>query len=197
MPLTLTDIAANPHLLTASLTTRSGEKLRIHPLEASDAEKLAEFLSRLSPETRRFSPFSSYDLEAAQEMCDAIAQYDKLRFVIENSAAMVGLLEFSFAILESDTARYAAYNITLDPATDCRFGLTLADDTQNKGVGTLAVPFILDVARKFGKKRILLWGGVFADNARAIRYYEKNGFKTLGKFSYPGIGELVDMMVEL
>jgi RimJ/RimL family protein N-acetyltransferase len=194
--LTLTQIATNPQLLTATLTTRGGEKLRVRPLEAADAPKLAEFLAGLSEETRRFSTFSSYDIAAAQEMCDAIARYDKLRFVVENSASIVGLLEFSFAIMETDIARYEKYGIMLDAATDCRFGPTLADEYQNKGVGTLVLPFIVDAARKFGKTRIILWGGVFADNARAIRYYEKNGFRWLGKFRFPGYPESLDMMLE-
>jgi len=197
--LTLSDIAHNPDQFAATIVTNGGEKLRIRPLENKDAQKLADFLSALSPETRHFSMFESYDIVTAQELCDAIARYDKLRFVVENSAShIVGLLEFSFAIMESDLARYSGYNITLDAATDCRFGLTLVDAYQSKGVGTLALPFMKDVARKFGKTRLILWGGVLADNARAIRYYEKNGFKRLGNFSYPGLlAESMDMMLEL
>jgi RimJ/RimL family protein N-acetyltransferase len=44
------------------------------------------------------------------------------------------------------------------------------------------LPFALDIARRFGKRRMILWGGVLADNHRAIRYYEKNGFRLLGRF---------------
>ncbi len=200
MPLTLPHIAENPHLLTALITTRDGEKLVIRPLEAADAPQLGEFLSALSPRTRHLSIFPSYDLVAAHDMCDAIAKYDKLRFVVENSASprrIIGLIEFSFAIMESDIARYAANNIALDPATDCRFGPTLADDYQSKGIGTLVAPFILDVARKFGKSRIILWGGVLVDNPRAIRYYEKIGFKALGQFTTSDNFAAMDMILTL
>lgn len=34
-----------------------------------------------------------------------------------------------------------------------------------------------------GRTRIILWGGVRADNPRAIRYYEKNGFQPVGLFT--------------
>lgn len=99
-------------------------------------------------------------------MCDAINRYDKLRLVVETPTRqrIVGLLEFSMAITEGDQARFAGYGITLDPVTDCRFGPCLADDYQNSGLGSTVLPYMLHVARRFGQKRILLWGGVLSDN---------------------------------
>jgi GNAT superfamily N-acetyltransferase len=113
------------------------------------------------------------------------------------SRRVVGMIEFSFAITEADMLRYTAYGVSLDPATDCRFGPTLADDYQGRGVGTLVLPFVIDVARRFGKRRIMLWGGVFANNARAIRYYEKNGFRVLGSFFDGNGNESFDMLLDL
>lgn len=195
--LTLAAVAAKPQVLTSTVTTPGGKKLHIRPLEPRDAGKMADFLQYLSPETRRVSPFPSYDIFTAQNMCEAIGQYDKLRLIVENSASIVGLLEFSFAIMKTDIARYAEYNIQLDEETDCRFGPTLADAYQGKGFGTLVFPFVKETARKFGKKRIILWGGVLVDNPRAIRFYEKNGFRQLGTFVYPGLGESLDMILDL
>ena len=195
---TLAEIAQHPQRLTKTIVTAQDEALVFRPLTATDAGQLARFLNDLSPETRRLSTFDSYDLNTAQEMCDAIARYDKLRFVLETKTArIVGLLEFSFAILESDTSRYESYDIALDPETDCRFGPTLADDYQSKGIGSLVMPLMGDVARRFGCRRIILWGGVLAANAQAIRFYQKNGFQTAGKFTNQDGIECLDMLLLL
>lgn len=199
MPFTLAKVAQDPQLLTTRVVTASGEAFLIRPLVRVDAPKLAVFLSELSLETRYFSTFSGYDTKAAQELCDAIARYDKLRFVVEAplSQQIIGLLEFSFSIPESDVTRYATYNMPLDPASDCRFGPTFADLYQNRGIGTAVFPFVVEVARKFGRNRILLWGGVVSDNFRAIRYYEKNGFHLAGAFTPEGGVEAMDMFLDI
>lgn len=197
--ISLASIAANPQGLTVGRTTSDGENLIIRPLESTDVDALAQFFHALSPQTRYFATFEDDDGTTAQEWCDAIARYDKLRFVIQpqGSPRIVGVLEFSFAITEADSLRYTAYGITLDAQTDCRFGPTLADDYQNRGVGTLVLPFSTEVARRFGKRRMILWGGVYTDNERAIRYYEKNGFRRVGTFADPHGLESLDMLLDL
>jgi diamine N-acetyltransferase len=196
--LSLSIVAQDPKILTETITTARKISFIFRPLENSDVDNLGKFLQELSPETRRMSIFSGYDIETAQTLCDAIARYDKLRFVLETvSGGILGLLEFSFAITKGDIARYASYNIILSPEKDCRFGPTLSDNYQNKGIGSLVMPFIKTVAGKFGKNRIILWGGVFSNNVRAIRYYEKNGFRKFGTFKDENGTESIDMMLEL
>jgi GNAT superfamily N-acetyltransferase len=73
----------------------------------------------------------------------------------------------------------------------------LADDYQNKGIGSVIFPYLLDVEKKFGQKRIILWGGVLCENQRAIRYYEKNGFQRLGEFKNSNHQDCVDMIFTL
>ncbi|MEU2180061.1 GNAT family N-acetyltransferase [Streptomyces thermolilacinus] len=53
------------------------------------------------------------------------------------------------------------------------------------------------MARRFGRNRIILWGGVLADNQRAIRFYEKQGFRTVGSFTGADGAESLDMMLDL
>ncbi|WP_151770954.1 GNAT family N-acetyltransferase [Streptomyces abyssomicinicus] len=97
----------------------------------------------------------------------------------------------------TDLARYEDAGIRLTGTTDCRFGLTLADDYQDRGVGTLVLPLVTEVARLLGRTRIILWGGVRAANARAIRYYEKNGFRPVGPFPEADRSLSLDMMLDL
>jgi GNAT superfamily N-acetyltransferase len=86
--------------------------------------------------------------------------------------------------------------VLLDESTDCRIGLSLADEYQNKGVGSILFPAIVDIARKFGRKRMILWGGVFRDNQRAIRFYEKHGFRLIGEFAGQDDRQSLDMLLE-
>ncbi|MER5374227.1 GNAT family N-acetyltransferase [Streptomyces sp. NPDC002553] len=196
--LTLAEVAAEPALLTRRVGLGDGAEVVFRPLTHADAEGLAEFLRELSPESRRFSTFGGYDLAFARELCDAIARYDKLRLVLEEaeSGRIVGLLELALDLHPSDIARYREAGIVLT-AADCRFGPTLADDHQDRGVGTLVFPLVADVARRFGRTRIVLWGGVLADNARAVRFYEKQGFRTVGAFTEADGTRALDMILDL
>ncbi|MGW8951692.1 GNAT family N-acetyltransferase [Streptomyces sp. NPDC055709] len=196
--LTLTEVADDPLLLTRRLALNDGSEVVLRPLTTADDRRLAGFFAGLSPESRRLSTFDGYDLATAQDLCDAIARYDKLRLVLEEvpSGRIVGLLEFSFDLHPGDIARYGAVGIRLT-ATDCRFGPTLADDYQGQGVGTQLFPLITDVTRRFGRKRIILWGGVLADNPRALRYYQKNGFRSVGSFIGADGARSLDMILDL
>ncbi|MFD5358045.1 GNAT family N-acetyltransferase [Streptomyces tendae] len=187
--LALTEVADDPLALTSRLTLNDGSDVVFRPLVRADAERLAGFLSALSVESRRLSTFDGYDLATALELCDAIARYDKLRLVLEEvpSGRIVGLLEFSLDLHTEDIARYREAGIRL-AATDCRFGPTL---------GTQVFPLVTDVARRLGRKRIILLGGALADNPRAIRYYQKNGFQLAGSFIGADGVRSLDMILDL
>ncbi|MEU1394194.1 MULTISPECIES: GNAT family N-acetyltransferase [unclassified Nonomuraea] len=196
--LTLTAVAEDPLVLTRRLKLKDGSDVVFRPLMHTDAERLAAFLEGLSAESRRLSTFDGYDLEAARELCDAIARYDKLRLVLEDvlSGRIVGLVEFSLDLHPADIARYQEAGIHL-AATDCRFGPTLSDDYQGRGVGTQIFPLIVDVARHFGRRRIILFGGVLVDNPRAVRYYRKHGFQLVGSFTGGEGAQSFDMILDL
>ncbi len=198
MELTLSKVAQNPNSARYSASLDNGEQVVLRPLEVKDVAKLASFLSRLSKETRRLSTFDGYDINTAQTLCDAISKYDKLRFVVETEKLdrIIGLIEFSFGLPDSDIARFHKAGCELNTATDCRFGPTLADDYQSKGLGSELMPFVIDVVKRFDKKRIILWGGVLKDNKRAIRFYKKFGFKKVGEFATDGLSK-IDMILNL
>lgn len=199
--LTLAEMAQNPADFTTPLRAATGEQIFLRPLIPGDVEMLARFLAGLSAESRRLSTFSGYDRATAQELCDAIARYDKLRLAVVAAEgaeeSIVGLMEFSFDLTSGDILRYAKTESPLDPATDCRFGPTLADRWQNRGLGSRLLPAIWEIARRFGRSRVILWGGVLADNSRAIRFYEKNGFRHVGRFVNGDGQECCDMILSL
>jgi RimJ/RimL family protein N-acetyltransferase len=134
-------------------------------------------------------------------MCHAINRYDKLRLVVElvteQPGQLIALFEFSFDVPAGDRQRFRNYGLDLDTRTDCRFGPTIADAYQNQGLGSLVLPTIVDIARRFSQTRIILWGGVHANNGRAIRYYAKNGFRRVGVFVNADGIKCHDMVLDL
>jgi RimJ/RimL family protein N-acetyltransferase len=56
---------------------------------------------------------------------------------------------------------------------------------------------MVEIARLFGQGRIILWGGVHAENLRAIKYYEKLGFERVGSFTTGDGIDCYDMMFKL
>ncbi len=199
MPLNLSDIEKNPGLLTFEILLPLGETVILRPLKHGDAKLLAEFFESLSAQTREFYTLDNYDLSAAKKLCDAINKYDKLRFVVVNKFTdrLIALFEYSFDIPDGDKKRFLKYNIQLDSKTDCRMGPCVSDSYQNRGIGSVLFPYLIDIARQFGQKRLILWGGVFAKNKKAINFYIKNGFKKFGSFKDPNGKESVDMIIDV
>jgi diamine N-acetyltransferase len=195
--LTLGAVAAAPDLLTSTLALPSGERVIFRPLLPADVDRLTRFLEGLSPQTRRFWNYPSYDRVTAQSLCDAIARYDKLRLVAVNQDdRIVALFEFSMDLVENDIERFRGYGVELHNETDCRFGPCVADDYQGTGLGRILFPPTVEIARRFGQQRIILWGGVFVENGRAIRYYERLGFQRIGEF-HKETGPCYDMLFPL
>jgi RimJ/RimL family protein N-acetyltransferase len=197
--LTLASVFEHPQTVTYQVGLREGESMVLRPLQPDDVSALASFLEGLSPQTRHFSIFASYDWAMAQALCDAINRYDKLRFVVEiaERGEVAALFEFSFDLPERDLQRYAEHGVTLNAVHTCRWGPTIADAYQNRGLGSRTFPYMVETARRFGRRRIILWGGVLADNARAIHFYEKQGFRHVGLFKTDDDLLCIDMVLDL
>ncbi len=199
MPLNLSDIEEKPSLLTFETQLPSEEIVVLRPLENKDESLLTEFLINLSEQTREYYTLDSYDASTAKEMCDAINKYDKLRFVAADKSTdkLIALFEYSFDIPDGDKQRFQKYDIQLDSKTDCRMGPCISDKYQNQGIGSVLLPYLIKIAKQFDQKRMILWGGVFEKNKRAINFYVKNGFKRLGTFKDDEGHESVDMIIDI
>jgi RimJ/RimL family protein N-acetyltransferase len=199
MKLTLLDIEKDPSILTYEILLKNNEIAILRPLEKTDIEILTKFLENLSKKTRKNYTLDSYDKNTAQEFCNAINRYDKLRFLLieKTTNDCIGIFEYSLDIPESDETRFANYNIQLNSETDCRMGPCLSDLYQNSGIGSMVFPYLIKIAKNLGQQRMILWGGVFSDNERAISFYEKNGFKRLGSFTNQDNKASLDMIIEI
>lgn len=181
MVYTLTDIKENPNVLTYEVSWGRYDLL-LRPLENNDLEIIAKFLEELSVDTRVNYVLDNYGSDTAREFCDSIARYDKLRFILLNEGVVIGLFEFSMDFPYSDKIRFENYPLTVSMNRLCRFGPCILDAYQGQGLVPVVFPSLIDIAKKLGKEGMILWGGVFADNLNAIKFYKKMGFVELGEF---------------
>ena len=183
--LKLEQIAEMPSRVTQHLNimrANKEEQILFRPLAPHDSSALLQFFDSLSETTRRFATYPSYDLECAQQFCDDIGQEDVFRMVAINSdKKTIAVFELSFTLDDSDIERYEGHNIELSHTGDVQFAPCVNDEYQNYHVGTQLLELSTALAKRLGKKRMILWGGVLTDNKQAIRFYEKNHFHMFQK----------------
>lgn len=175
--------------------TRSDKWIQIRKLTDSDFCNLESYLVALSTETkRRFAPHA-YNKQA---ICDFYAQPSLhtgyVAIDISNNY-IEGYAIIRHGYIDYEYARLSTYGINLDLETDCTFAPSVADAWQSSGVGSNMFEYILADLKNTLVKRIFLWGGVQADNQKAINYYLKHGFRHIGAFDYHGNN--YDMMLDL
>ncbi|CAF1464886.1 unnamed protein product [Adineta steineri] len=173
-------IVQNPRLIThhLNINTKDGsEQIIFRPLLYDDVLVLLKFLENLSKTTQRFATYPSYDLQCAQQFCEETNQKDKFRMVAINmNRKIIALFEFNLNISDLDKKRYERYNIKLNDMSDIQFAPCIIDEYQNQHVGTQLLQLMIVLAKRLGKKRMILWNGVLIDNKQAIRFYERNNF---------------------
>jgi aminoglycoside 6'-N-acetyltransferase len=138
------------------VTSLRGERVSLDAVRAEHVERLMEM--RASPEVERWwePPPEGWPLEAEPQVQS---------FVILSGGEPAGFLQF--AEEPDPAAKHADVDIFLGPAY------------QDQGLGTDALRAIVrHLIEERGHHRITL--GTSVDNSRAIRCYEKVGFRTVG-----------------
>lgn len=175
--------------------TKDNRQVYLRRLNSNDFDNLFYYLLNLSTVTKkRFGPH----LFDKQSVIDFYNNTDiNIGYVAQSidTNEIVAYAIIKIGYLESDYNRFLSYGIVLDHKTDCEFAPSVADTWQSCGVGNNLFHFILKDIKKFGVERIILWGGVQADNVKAVNFYNKNAFQLLGQFTYKG--ENFDMMLDI
>ena len=200
-PITIDALKANPALIAAQLTMHDGTPVVFRPLAPGDARILGEYFLGLSEETKsRYGPHP-FDQATADNLCAAIDLGHTLRMIgVIGQAGQEKIIAYIILLLgitDGDREHYARHGIALDPATDCTLAPSLADAYQNRGWGTTLMWHLIEVARRLGRKRMVLMWGTQATNARAIRFYEKVGFRYIASFEEPPGMFNNDMILDL
>ncbi|MBL0882981.1 MAG: GNAT family N-acetyltransferase [Chitinophagaceae bacterium] len=159
---------------------------------ATDLSNLLSYFHHLNEETKaRFGPhpFTKEALEYHYYHPD----YMGFLLIENNSTFIIGYAILKMGYLEHDLPRLVSYNIQPNHATDVTYAPCLANDWQGKGVGKVLWNHTKKYLLQQQKQRVILWGGVQADNIVAVSYYNKIGFLTIGTYEHNGKNNL-DMM---
>jgi ribosomal protein S18 acetylase RimI-like enzyme len=115
---------------------------------------------------------------------------DKLLSEINNPNS-----NFYFGMIDGKPVAYLKLNIN-DTQTELQeaYGLEIQRiyvlaDHQGKQIGKQLIQFALEKANEEQKK--YAWLGVWEKNPNAVRFYESNGFRIIGKHTFP-FGEALD-----
>ena len=155
--------------------------IEIRPATATDAAALAElaaatFALACPPHTSAESIAVFLRDVLAEGNFDAyLADPDRLILVAEDAGVMLGYTMLVFAD-PTDADVLAAIGIR--PTAELS-KCYLRAETHGRGVAAALMTATLDAARARGAAGS--WLGVNQENARAIRFYEKNGFVTVGE----------------
>lgn len=129
-----------------------GERVTIRPIRLTDAAMEADFIRRLSPESKHFRFLGGVSELPPAEIA-RLCSVDGKR-----SAAFVATMKRGDREVEIGVARYAA-----DSSSEVReIAVSVADEWQHKGLGVALMRRLIAAARDNGVKR--LYSVDFADN---------------------------------
>lgn len=178
-------------------TTKNGETVTFRTLCHSDAEKLGQFFTALSDQTRsRFGPHPLSN-DYAYQLCEK-SDVNIIRYVVATSQQIIGYFIIDHNLYAHEKARYLDYGIELNFSKEPVFAPCICDDYQNQGVASYAMQVILEIAKERELKSLVLMGGTQAPNLLARQFYAKFGFKEYGEFftNYNGLNN-IDMKVTI
>jgi len=165
--------------------TKNNKDIFIRQISGEDFHALNIYLNELSDDTKkRFGPHY-YDVDSLNKFYSTpghigiIAEEPEHRKIVAYSIIKMGYVVHDKPRLES-LGLYASNEAV------CTFAPSVADEWQSVGIGDLMLSYIHSILIQQDINHIILWGGVQADNQKAINYYLKNGFKILGEFEYHG-----------
>ena len=176
-----------PPDLRATLALRSGIGATLRCLRDDDAGLLGTYFASLSPRTRDLYGPHRFDQETADRLCrETRTDTEVVRFVVTvpdgDGVRIIAYFIVGFRMQDADVKRYAARGTPLDDRTDAYLAPSVSDGHQNTGVGSAVMGHVVPWLRQLGRLRLILLGGVQQRNERAIAFYRKWGFRTVGEF---------------
>ena len=185
-PISIAETQANPRCIAVPIQAASGLTMTFRPVEPQDSQILGQYFLGLSENTISLYGPHPFDQATADHLCATINYADTIRMIATIPAGMqeqvIAYFILQLSVFEGEIQRYAQAGISIDSQVDCLIAPSVADAFQSQGLGTPLMRHMFQVARRLGRKHMLLMGGVYEHNARAVHYYQKVGFKTVGTF---------------
>jgi len=144
---------------------RDGTRVHVRPIHPDDIELERQFIEALSPTSRRFRFMFTMN-SPSTELLEQLTIIDPATDV-----AFIALLETGDDAQEIGVARFSAQA----KGADCEFAVTVADDWQHKGLGTLLMECLIEVAKARGIKQ--MHSSDSADNTLMRKFAEHLHFE--------------------
>lgn len=112
---------------------------------------------------------------------------DSAFYFTKNGEDMIGYLKLNFGDAQTELKHQDAIEIER---------IYILNQFCGMGIGTILLEKSILIAE--GRKAKYIWLGVWEENPRAIRFYQKNGFSEFGKHTFVlGDDEQTDIMMKL
>jgi GNAT superfamily N-acetyltransferase len=144
---------------------RDGTRILIRPIHVRDVEMERRFIEALSPESRRFR-FLEFMTSPSDALLKQMTDIDHA-----TDAAYVAVIVDGAEEREIGVARFSADA----NAQDCEFAITVSDEWQRKGLGSLLMQHLLEIARARGIRN--LHSSDAADNGAMRKFAEHLHFR--------------------
>lgn len=156
-----------PRELEREGALRDGSPYRLRAIRPEDAPQLQDFVRGLSEQSRYFRFVASVKELSPRQLAryTQIDYWRDMALVVEGESQVDGARPF---------VGVARYMLDLD-GTSCEFAVAIADAWQGRGLGSLLMRALLDVARSRGLAR--MHGMVLAQNAGMLRLMQRLGFR--------------------
>lgn len=174
--------------------TKQNKPVTLRQLSGNDLDRLLAYLHQLSPATvRRFQPHPFHK----EEVINFYHHHEHEAWVAvdPSSETIIAYTVLKKGYLHHDYPRLQQYGVDISYDHCYTIAPSVTDEWQSTGVGQLLFNNLIEEMRNRNVKQLILWGGVQTDNYKAVRFYQKNGFRSLGHFQYNGLNE--DMLLQL
>lgn len=149
---------------------KNGQKIILRSPDMFDAEQLLEHMRQTSAETEFMSRYP-------EEITVSVEAQSRFLQMIENDADNFMLAAYMEGRMVGN-AGVTRVRENLKYRHRANFGISLREEVCGFGLGTLMMQEILEIVKGTSFEQLELT--VFGDNTRAIRLYEKMGFREAG-----------------
>jgi GNAT superfamily N-acetyltransferase len=126
-------------------TLLDGTEVAIRPIGRGDAVLEREFIARLSPQARRLRFLGSMS-EPGDDLIRRLTDID-----YEHDVAFIAVVGSEAATKEIGVCRFS---VSAD-GQSCEFAVTVADEWQKKGLGSILMRHLIEVARTRGVRKMI------------------------------------------
>ena len=163
------EVGAYPKKFEKWVKVRDGTRVFLRPIKSSDGEIWVELYNSLSSISKYYRFFSSNRVPSSK----MIKKYTDIDYV--KNFAIVAIIEEDEKEKMVGVARYV-----LDPPPDeAELAIVVADDWQNRGLGTKMLIHMLYIMIKRKIKKV--HGDIFLENRSMLRLMGESGFDQIKK----------------